>query len=114
MDYTYVLICMLIMALVSYLLRMLPLVLFRKTIKNQFIKSFLAYVPYAVLAAMTFPTILFSTMPQESFSWVYLIGGLAGMINAVVLAYFKRGVLLITISTVMVAFIAQELANLFI
>lgn len=61
MNYTYVLLSILIMALVTYLPRMLPLVLFRKTIENQFIKSFLAYVPYAVLGAMTFPSILFST-----------------------------------------------------
>ena len=45
MNYTYVLLSILIMALVTYLPRMLPLVLFRKTIENQFIKSFLAYVP---------------------------------------------------------------------
>lgn len=67
MNYTYVLLSILIMALVTYLPRMLPLVLFRKTIENQFIKSFLAYVPYAVLGAMTFPSILFSTSPGRRF-----------------------------------------------
>ena len=55
MNYTRILICILIMALVTYLPRMLPLAIFRKKIENQFVKSFLAYVPYAVLAAMTFP-----------------------------------------------------------
>ena len=69
MNYTYVLLSILIMALVTYLPRMLPLVLFRKTIENQFIKSFLAYVPYAVLGAMTFPSILFSTSRTAVFRW---------------------------------------------
>ena len=100
MNYTYVLLSILIMALVTYLPRMLPLVLFRKTIENQFIKSFLAYVPYAVLGAMTFPGILFSTSPE---------GGLVGMLAAMVLAYFNRGLLLVAVSSVVVAFITQEL-----
>ena len=108
MNYTYVLLSILIMALVTYLPRMLPLVLFRKTIENQFIKSFLAYVPYAVLA-MTFPGILFSTSPDGGFSLVYFLGGLVGMLAAMVLAYFNRGLLLVAVSSVVVAFITQEL-----
>lgn len=46
-----------VMALVTYLIRMLPLVIFRKKIENRFIRSFLYYIPYAVLAAMTFPAV---------------------------------------------------------
>ena len=49
----------LVMAGVTYLIRMLPLALAKKEITNPFIKSFLFYVPYACLAAMTFPAILF-------------------------------------------------------
>ena len=109
MNYTYVLLSILIMALVTYLPRMLPLVLFRKTIENQFIKSFLAYVPYAVLGAMTFPSILFSPSPDGGFSLVYFLGGLVGMLAAMVLAYFNRGLLLVAVSSVVVAFITQEL-----
>ena len=60
-NYAYVLTGVLIMALVTYVVRMLPLVVFRRKITNQFIQSFLAYVPYAVLSAMTFPAILSST-----------------------------------------------------
>ena len=47
-----------VMAAVTYLIRMLPLTLIRKEIKNTFIKSFLYYVPYVTLAVMTFPAIL--------------------------------------------------------
>lgn len=50
-----------VMAGVTYLTRMAPLVLFRRKINNRFVKSFLCYVPYAVLTAMTLPGILYST-----------------------------------------------------
>ena len=46
-----------VMAGVTYLVRMLPMVIFRKKIKSRFIRSFLYYIPYAVLAAMTFPAV---------------------------------------------------------
>ena len=71
------------MALVTYLPRVLPLAIFRKKINNRFIKSFLFYVPYAVLAAMTFPDILYST--------VSMISGLVGLLTALLLAYFGAG-----------------------
>ena len=51
----------LVMAVVTYLIRMLPLTFFQKEIKSPFIKSFLFYVPYAVLGAMTFPAIFTAT-----------------------------------------------------
>ena len=51
----------LVMASVTYLIRALPLVLIRRKIENRFLRSFLYYVPYATLAAMTFPAILYST-----------------------------------------------------
>lgn len=51
----------LVMAGVTYLIRVLPLVLFRKEIKSKLVKSFLYYVPYAALASMTFPAILYAT-----------------------------------------------------
>ena len=52
---------LLVMAVVTYLVRAIPFVVFRQKIKNRFFKSFLAYVPYAVLGAMTFPAIFTST-----------------------------------------------------
>ena len=52
---------LLVMAGVTYLIRMLPLVLCRKKIENRFIRSFLYYIPYAVLSAMVFPAILYAT-----------------------------------------------------
>ena len=49
------------MAVITYLLRVLPMVISKKKIKNQFINSFLYYLPYAVLSAMTFPFIIYSS-----------------------------------------------------
>ena len=62
----------LVMAGVSYLIRMLPLTLIRKEIKNKTIRSFLYYVPYVTLAVMTFPTILSATGSVWS-AWAALI-----------------------------------------
>ena len=49
-----------IMFAVTYLVRVLPLVVFKKKITNRFVRSFLTYIPYAVLAAMTFPAVFFA------------------------------------------------------
>ena len=76
------------MALTTYLIRMLPLTIFRKPIKSRFLRSFLHYVPYACLTAMTFPAILTSTAT--------VISGAAALIIAVILAY--RGKSLLTVS----------------
>ena len=61
LDVSRVVLSVVIMAGVTYLLRMLPVTIFRKKIENRFVRSFLAYVPYAVLAAMTIPDIFFAT-----------------------------------------------------
>ena len=76
------------MALTTYLIRMLPLTIFRKPIKSRFLRSFLHYVPYACLTAMTFPAILTSTAT--------VVSGAAALVVAVVLAY--RGKSLLTVS----------------
>jgi branched-subunit amino acid transport protein len=57
----YMVLLVLIMAVVTYLIRMIPFVFFRKKIKSKFINSLLFYVPYAVLSAMTFPAIFYAT-----------------------------------------------------
>jgi len=72
----------LVMALTTYLIRALPLTVFRGKIKNRFVRSFLAYVPCACLAAMTFPAILFAT---DS-----LISGAIGLAVAIGLAFWGK------------------------
>lgn len=63
-----------IMAGVSYLIRVLPMTLFRTQIKNPFIQSFLYYVPYVTLAVMTFPAILNATQTPISGMLALAIG----------------------------------------
>ena len=87
-----VLFAVFLMAAVTYLLRMLPLTVFRKKIENRFFRSFLAYVPYAVLAAMTIPDIFFSTGS--------LLTAVAGLAVAILLALFDRGLLTVAVGAV--------------
>ena len=79
------------MALTTYLIRMLPLTIFRKPIKSRFLRSFLHYVPYACLTAMTFPAILSST---ES-----ILSGAAALVVAVLLAYRGKSLIVVSVAS---------------
>ena len=81
---------LLVIAGVTYLVRMLPMVLVKRKITNTFIRSFLYYVPYAVLGVMTVPAIFYSTS--------YLISAIVGFIVAIVLAYFEKSLLTVAAS----------------
>ena len=81
----------LVMAGVTYLIRMLPLALAKKEITNPFVKSFLFYVPYACLAAMTFPAILSSTAS--------VISGAAALAVAILLAYRGKSLIVVALSS---------------
>lgn len=80
---------LLIMAGITYLIRVLPFVIFKGKITNKFIRRFLYYVPYAVLGAMTFPEILFSTGNYVSAA--------AGLIVACILAFREKSLLTVAI-----------------
>ena len=90
---------LLVMAGVTYLIRMLPLTVFRREIRSPFLRSFLYYVPYAVLSAMTFPAIVDSTGSR--------LGAAAGCGAALVLAYFRKGLLLVAVGAAAAAFLVQ-------
>ena len=76
---------LMVMAGVTYLIRMVPLVFFRKKITNRFVRSCLYYVPYTVLTVMTVPAVFYST--------AYVLSAVIGTLTAVILAYFKRGLI---------------------
>lgn len=80
----------LIMAAVTYLIRVLPLTLIRREIKNKTIKSFLYYVPYVTLAVMTFPAIIEATGSVWS--------GAAALVIGVLLAYFGAGLPVVAVA----------------
>ena len=90
---------LLVMAGVTYLIRMLPLTVFRKEIKSVFVKSFLHYVPYAVLGAMTFPDVLYSTGSL----WTALVG----LVVAIIMAWRGRSPLSVAIGACLAVAAAQ-------
>lgn len=92
------------MAVTTYLVRMLPLAVFRRPIKSRFLRSFLRYVPYACLAAMTFPAIL-----QDTAS---LVSGAAALVVAVVLAYFDQSLIVVALCSSAAVFIVERMMGI--
>ena len=95
---TRMLIYIAIMAAITYLIRVLPITVFRKKITSIWLQSFLYYVPYAVLAALTFPAIFTATGNA--------VTSVAGTIVAVILAYFDTGLVIVAIGAVVGALVA--------
>ena len=88
-----------IVALVTYLIRVLPLTLIRKEIKNRFLRSFLFYVPYVTLAAMTFPAIVTATHSIWS--------GVAALVVGVIVAWVSGNLFLVASSACAVVFLVE-------
>ena len=95
--YIYVL----VMAVTTYLIRAIPLVLLKKPIKNRFLRSFLHYVPTACLTAMTFPAILYATDN--------MVSGAAGLLVGILLAFFNRSLLTVALASCGTVFIVEQL-----
>lgn len=93
-----------VMAGVTYLIRMLPFVIFRKKIKSRFVKDFLYYVPYAVLGAMTIPAVFFSTGN--------VVSAVAGLAAALVLAFKGKGLLPVAAAGCIGAFVTELVLTL--
>ena len=98
MSNTYVFLSIAAMALTTYFIRMLPMAIFRRKIENRWIKSFLYYVPYVVLSAMTFPAIFYSTDNT--------LTAAIGTVVAVILAYFKLPITVVAFSACAAALIS--------
>lgn len=86
-----------VMAGATYLIRMIPFTFFRKKIKSKFFRSFLYYIPYAVLSAMTIPAIFYSTGSMAT--------AVAGTAAAVILAYFNLPLIVVALAAAAAAFI---------
>lgn len=91
----------LVMAVTTYLVRALPLTLFKKPLRNRFLKSFLHYVPAACLTAMTFPAIIFAT---EN-----IISGIMGLAVALTLSFKKKSLLIVAVASCAAVFLTQQL-----
>lgn len=90
---------MLIMAGVTYLIRVLPLTLIRKEIKSTFIRSFLYYVPYVTLSVMTFPAIIKATQNPVAAALAFAI--------AILLAWFGRSLFQVSVIACVVVFVTE-------
>lgn len=95
----------LVMSIVTYLIRMIPLTFFTKEIKSQFIQSFLFYVPYAVLGAMTFPAIFTSTGTSN----VAIFASCIGCLCALFLSYKGKSLLTVAIVACAVVYLVNFL-----
>lgn len=94
-----------VMAVVTYLIRMLPLTLLRKEIKNKTLKSFLYYVPYVTLSVMTFPAIITATKDVRT--------GVIGLLTAFILSWKKQSLPVVAFVSCAVVFIAQLILGCF-
>ena len=92
------------MAITTYLIRVLPLTLFRKPIKSRFVRSFLHYVPYACLTAMTFPSILSSTAS--------VVSGAAALVVAVWLAFRDKSLVVVALGSGIAVFVTEILLSM--
>ncbi|MBP0987362.1 MAG: AzlD domain-containing protein [Oscillospiraceae bacterium] len=99
-----ILIAIAVMALTTYIIRMVPFAFVRKKIKNRFIQSVLYYIPYAVLSAMTIPSIFYATQDLPS--------AIAGTVVAVVLAYFGCPLIVVALSASAAAYLTMLLLPL--
>ena len=99
MKSIYLIVGILIMALMTYAIRVSPMIIFRKKIENVSVKSFLHYIPYTVLAAMTFPAIFSSTESS--------LGAIAGAFVAVLLAYCRKGLLVVAVGATVTVYIVS-------
>ncbi|MCD8082036.1 MAG: AzlD domain-containing protein [Clostridiales bacterium] len=98
-DSTNAYLYILIMAVVTYLIRMLPLTLIRREIKSPWIRSFLYYVPYVTLSVMTFPAILSATSSVWS--------GAAALAVAALLAWKRKSLFQVSLSACAAVFILE-------
>lgn len=88
-----------IMAITSYLIRVLPLTLIRKQIKSKFLKSFLYYVPYVTLSVMTFPAIMNATQSP--------IAGICALLVGIVAAWLGAGLFPVSVLCCIVVFVLE-------
>lgn len=101
MSIEYGLIAIFLMALITYVPRSLPLLLVKTHLKSKKLQTFLKYMPYAVLGALTFPNVFNSSHS--------VVASTVGVISATIAAYFKRGLLTVTIIAVSAVWIVERM-----
>jgi branched-subunit amino acid transport protein len=87
------------MAVITYFIRVFPMVIFRKRIKSAFLQAFLHYIPYCILTAMIIPTIFYST--------TYKASAIIGTAVALILAWFEKSLLFVSMAAVVAAYFVE-------
>ena len=98
-DLNRAFICVALMALVTYIPRVLPVTIFRKQIKSRFIRSFLDYTPYAVLGALTFPDVFTSTG--------HMYSAVGGTLVAVALGYKGKSLVVVAMAAIITVYLLE-------
>lgn len=102
---TYYWICLAIMAGSTYLLRAVPFALVRRKIQNAFIRSFLHYIPYAVLTAMTIPAIFYAVDEP--------IAAVIGFVTALGLALLRQGLTVVALAACSTVYMTSLILSFF-
>lgn len=105
-------ISMIVIALTTYFIRATPIVAFQKKIENLWVQDFIYYIPFCVLAAMTFPDVFYSTTPAGEES-PHLLSGIIATIVALILAWRENGLVAVAIWAVVAAIAVEEICLLF-
>ena len=93
-----------VMAVTTYLVRLLPLLFLKEKIRSRFLRSFLHYVPVACLTAMTFPALLYATE--------HIVSGVVGLIVAVLLAMKNKSLIVVAAASCVAVFLTEQLIRL--
>lgn len=103
---SYVVVCMFLMFLTTYLIRVIPIGFVRRKMENEWFQDFLYYIPFCVLSAMTFPDVLYSTSAAGTDPHITVSAAIATAV-AVIMAWRKRGLVRVAIVAVLVAILVE-------
>ena len=99
MSTKYIIVSMFVMALTTYVIRMLPMAIFRKKINDKRVQSFLYYVPYVTLAVMTFPAIVNATQSPAA--------GAVALVVGIAAAWFGASLFQVSVACCAVVFVLE-------
>ncbi len=103
---SYLIICMFLMFLTTYLIRVIPIGFVRRKLENEWIQDFIYYIPFCVLSAMTFPDVLYSTTATGMEPHISVSAVIATAV-AIIMAWRDRGLVRVAIVAVLVAIIVE-------
>lgn len=103
---SYLIICMFLMFLTTYLIRVIPIGFVRRKLENEWIQDFIYYIPFCVLSAMTFPDVLYSTTATGVEPHISVSAVVATAV-AIIMAWRDRGLVRVAIVAVLVAIIVE-------